>query len=347
MVVAKTILVIDDDPVMLEDVSAILQSAQYRVITAADGRTALDKAYEAKPDLILCDIAMPDLGGFGVLQLLSEYLNASVTPFIFLTVRTGREHQKRGADGYLDGDELLSAIEMKFQKSKAGQNIKIYPDMDFFHRKENADFQKFIENRAFRRYRKGEVIYLEGHNSTEMFYIRAGKIKTYKRCFLGKELITAIYRETDCIGYVSLIGNVPYMESAVALTDAKLIPIPKQDFLSALYSSREIARNFIVLLSKSVHEVENRLVELAYQSVTQKVIAALLRMDEYGLSFRESGVISITRKDLSNLVGTAPESLNRALYGLKTQGLIELIDDGIRLLDKSALADLLRHDGKD
>lgn len=346
-------MVVDNNPDILANLTTILRSAHYRVITAADGHTAVQMAYEAKPDLIFCGITIPDLDGFDVFRLLSKYLNVSVTPFIFIA-KPDRKTQGKGvsigADDDLmkpfDGDELLSVIEIGLQKSIAGRKAKIdleMADMDFFHQEENPDFQKLIENRVARTYMNKEVVYREGDSSDHMYYIRSGKIKTYKSNHLGKELITGIHKEGDCFGYVSLIGNAPYTESAVALTDAELLPIPKQDFLSALYASRELARNFIVLLSHNVHEVQNRLVELAYQSVRQKVVAALLRMYEYGLSSGESAIISVTREDLSNLAGTAPESLNRALYALRDEGLIDFIDDGIRLLDKSALTDFLRH----
>lgn len=208
-------------------------------------------------------------------------------------------------------------------------------DMNFFHRKENVDFQKFIENRVIRSYRQEEVIFVEGQASAYMFYIRSGKVKTYKSSYPGKELVIAIHEQGDCIGHVALIGNAPYTESAVALTETDLTLIPKQDFLSSLYSNREIARNFLVMLSNSVHEVENRLVELAYQSLTQKVMRALLRLHSSRRSASESTVISVSRKDLANLVGTTPESLNRALQGLQEEGLIDLSGNAIRLLDQS------------
>lgn len=355
MVIENTILVIEDNPEMLENIVAILELAHYKVITAGDGRTGVDKAYKIKPDLVLCDVMMPELDGFGVLHLLSKYLDTSEIPFIFLTAKTDKSDLRKGmnlgADDYItkpfDGLELLNVIEMRLQKSQLihnhFKNVSEGLDESAHQRKKNRDFHKLIDNRISRKYKRKDILYLEGQNPTEMFFIQSGKIKTYKSNYEGKELITGLHREGDFIGYVPLIENSEYREGAVALTDADLAVIQKQDFLSILYSNREIARKFIELLSNNLQEAEKRLIELAYQSVRQKVVGALLRIyNQYDLSHQKNPIISVSRKDISNLIGAATESLNRTLADFKDEGLIDLTEGGILIVNKVSLADILK-----
>jgi CRP-like cAMP-binding protein len=147
----------------------------------------------------------------------------------------------------------------------------------------------------------------------------------------GKELITGIHRKGDFLGYVSLLEETPHGESAEVLEEAEVSIIPKNDFLTLVYSSKDIARKFIKMLSNNLIEAENRLLDLAYQSVRQRVAGALLKINAQHES-PEKNIITIARRDISNMIGTATESLNRTLADFKDEGLIEILGEGIRIL---------------
>ena len=355
MILGKTILVIEDNPEMMENIIDILQLAHYKVRSAFDGHSGVDMACQLRPDLILCDVMMPDLDGFEVLHLVSKFLDHAMIPFIFLTAKTDFDDMRKGmnlgADDYItkpfDGQELLNVIEMRLQKAQASKKVFVTVpetlDPGFLTQMQNPDFQKLIVDRPVRKYKKKDVVYLEGQYPTEMFFIHSGKVKTFKRSNYGKELILRIHGEGESIGYVPLIGDIQYQEGALALTDAEIALVPKQDLLSTLYSNREIARKFIMLLSHELRDVEKRLVEMAYQSVKQKVGGALLRIyNQYDLPNRRKAIISVSRKDLSNIIGIATESLNRTLIDFRDKGLIEFKDGGILLLNRTSLANLLK-----
>ena len=112
------VLVIEDDARWRTWVEAHLESAGHIVHTAPDGVTGLETATKLKPDVILCDIEMPRLDGFGVLEALRRQPHLANTPFIFLTSRNARVDQRKGmvlgADDYLtkpfSREELLAAI---------------------------------------------------------------------------------------------------------------------------------------------------------------------------------------------------------------------------------------------
>jgi CRP-like cAMP-binding protein/CheY-like chemotaxis protein len=347
------ILLIEDNAEMAENISGILELAHYDVLYAPNGKQGVDIAQKNHPDLILCDIMMPDLDGYGVLHILHNDPDTAGIPFIFLTAKADkndfRAGMNLGADDYItkpfDGIDLLKVVEMRLKKNEFLRTSFGNSPQDvssFFNKaKELKEFQKLSENRAVRSFKKKDMIYMEGQSPNDLYHIERGQVKTYKVNYDGKELITGLYSEGDFLGYISLLEEKPYNENAEAMEDVRISIIPKDDFLTLIYSSKDVARKFIKVLSNNFKEMENRLLEIAYQSVRQRVAHELLKLDErYGQATR-NGVISITRRDISNIVGTATESLNRTLADFKDEGLIEISDDGLKILNKPKLERLL------
>ena len=119
------ILIIEDNPDILENTSEILELSNYQVYTAPNGKEGVAKALANKPDLIVCDIMMPELDGYGVLHMLQKNPDLQDTPFIFLTAKTEKDEIRKGmslgADDYItkpfDPTDLLNAIEGRIKKS--------------------------------------------------------------------------------------------------------------------------------------------------------------------------------------------------------------------------------------
>lgn len=351
----NSILVIEDNPEMLDNIVSILKLANYNVLTALNGKTGVGIACKACPDLIICDVMMPELDGFGVLHLLSRDKATAKIPFIFLTAKADKSDFRKGmnlgAADYItkpfDGLELLNVVEMRLKK-----NDLVNTDFpsgieglnEFFRQaKSISEFSKLSGSRAPRKYKKREIIYLEGQRPSEMYIVHSGQIKTYKTNADGKELILGFHSPGEAIGYLALIEDVESGESAVAVEDSELYSIPKQDFLTMVYTNRDIARKFIKMLANNLQGAEKRLLELAYQSVRQKVAGALLKEYHRYDSIKLKGqIISLSRKDLSNLIGTATESLNRTLADFKEEGLIDVKEDGILILNRTAIEQLLK-----
>lgn len=349
-----TILLIEDNTEMAENISSILRLAHYRVLSANDGKTGVQLAHESRPDLILCDIMMPDLDGYTVFHILNKDPDTTNIPFIFLTAKSEkadvRYGMNLGADDYMtkpfDGHDLLKVVEVRLKKNallKASFNNDLQDVDTFFRRaRELKEFSKISENRPVRHFRKKDFVFMEGQNPYELFFVVKGEVKTFKINGEGKELITGIYRSGDFFGYASILEEIPYNENAMVMEDSDIALIPRQDFVSLIYSSKDIARKFIRLLSNNLIETENRLLDLAYQSVRQRVAGALLKiLDRYSLPSKKA-IISISRRDISNIIGTATESLNRTLSDFKDEGLIDLTQEGIRICDRQRLEKLSR-----
>jgi DNA-binding NarL/FixJ family response regulator len=127
------ILIIEDDAQTRENIEIILQMENHRVFTARDGRIGLELARREKPDLIVCDLMMPEIDGHGVLRALRADSETAAIPFIFLTARAERTDQRTsmnlGADDYLckpiDAEDLLAAIQARLRRTRESQDAAL------------------------------------------------------------------------------------------------------------------------------------------------------------------------------------------------------------------------------
>ena len=123
----KTILLIEDNKDIRENTAEILELSNYEVLTAENGKIGVELALKQPPDLIICDIMMPVMDGYGVLHSLGKNKETAAIPFIFLTAKTERTDMRKGmemgADDYItkpfEEIELLNAVEARLKKSDA------------------------------------------------------------------------------------------------------------------------------------------------------------------------------------------------------------------------------------
>lgn len=344
------ILVIEDNHEMRENIVEILELAGYAVLDAANGKEGVSLALSNKPDIIICDIMMPELDGYGVLKILSKSAETYAIPFIFLTAKAEksdiRQGMMMGADDYLtkpfDANDLLQAIEIRLEKS-ANLKREFTNDFDGFSQfideaKGYEELQKLSSERKSRTYKKKEVVYSEGDNGNGLYLVTQGKFKSYMTNADGKELITGMYTEGDFFGFMPLLESNNHNDSAEALENSELIFIPKEDFYALLFTNRDVSARFIKLLSKEILDKEERLLQLAYNSVRKRVADALMMLyNKFEKDNKSHSAIVISRDDLSNIVGTSTETLIRTLSDFKQEKLVELKGSHINILDTNKL----------
>ncbi|MBS1681006.1 MAG: response regulator [Bacteroidetes bacterium] len=347
----KKILLIEDNLEVRENTGEILELAGYAVVTAPNGKIGVELAQSEKPDLIICDIMMPELDGYGVLHILSKRNETSAIPFIFLTAKTEKSDLRKGmelgADDYLtkpfDETELLNAIQTRLRKHDI--RLKEYaPNADGFE-DFIKDAQKIIrtydlcKDRKIKLIKKRGELFLEGDLPLSVFFLKSGEVKTYKANQDGKELITNIYKANDFFGFEPVLENTNYQESAAALQDCEVISVPKQDFLTLVYGQKDVSASFIGLLCKKVAEKERQLLNLAYNSVRQRTAEALLTM----MRLKDGQTkMQISRDDLAKMVGTAPESVIRVLSDFKDEELIKIDGGKISVTQPARLEKVVR-----
>jgi DNA-binding response OmpR family regulator len=347
----KKILLIEDNPEVRENTYEILSLANYNVLAAENGKVGVELAQKEKPDLIICDIMMPELDGYGVLHILSKNEQTANIPFIFLTAKTEktdiRKGMNLGADDYLtkpfDDTDLLNAIEARLRKTAMLQKqYEVSSEgLDNFIRdaKQVLNIKDLGKDKKTKMYKKKTEVFSEGDLPLNVYFVKSGNIKTFKSHPDGKELIMNLYGVNDFFGFEPILENENYYESAVAMQDSELIVIPRHDFMLMIESHPDVSRTFINLLCKKVAERESQLLNLAYNSVRQRTAEALLKSE----TLKDvKSVITISRDDLAKMVGTASESVIRVLSDFKDEGLIEIETGKIRIMQRGKLEKVVR-----
>ncbi|MDA7502219.1 response regulator [Chitinophagales bacterium] len=344
----KKILLIEDNLEVRENTAELLELAGYEVITAPEGKTGVERTRMDSPDLIICDIMMPVLDGYGVLHLLSKDATTACIPFIFLTAKADktdfRKGMNLGADDYLtkpfDELELMSTIERRLnriEKLKAATAGTPHPTekLNSFISESQAvaKLQNLTLDRESREYEKKQLIYREGASPVFLFYLTTGLAKRVRMNEWGKELIVEMHKAGDFVGYLDLLKNSAYSDSLIALEDCTVSAIPKNDFFTLLYQDRDVSAQFVKLLSGNVTEREQGLLDMAYDSVRSRVAKKIVDL----CSSTPTGSFSLGREDLANLVGTSKETLIRTISEFKECGAIEVDGAEIKLLKVTEL----------
>ncbi len=349
----KSILVIDDNADIRDNTAEILQLAGYRTFTAENGKKGVEAALQHKPDLIVCDIMMPELDGYGVLHLLRKNKETEFIPFVFLTAKTERSDFRKGmemgADDFItkpfEEIELLNAIEVRLKKAAVMDNN--YPSSEqginqFLKDIKDAGFVTYLsEQYNIEQYTKKQVLYQEGKRPRFLFLLVSGKVKGFKTNEDGKEYITDLYSNGDFIGYPALIEDKNYDDSAIILEDAEILQVPRDEFLEMINSNMDIAIKFIRIITQNVKEKEDRLLNLAYSSLRKRVARALLDIHAKFKGEQVNKALEMSREDFARYVGTATESLIRTLSDFKSEKLIEIKDAKITIINPDKLKNLL------
>ncbi len=353
----RKLLVIDDHDDIRENIAEILTLAGYEVFTAPNGKKGVETALREKPELVICDIMMPELDGYGVLHLLRKNQSTLETPFIFLTAKTERvdfrKGMEMGADDYItkpfDDIELLNAIEIRLKKN------------DIIHAKYSGDEKGASElitqlnasgvlrldadSAETQDLAKKMFLYQEGKRPKGLYLLKKGKLKAFRINEEGKEYITNLYVPGDYIGYLPLLENKSYEDSAVALEDAEIALFPKDEFMDALCQDLQVAGKFIRLIAHNVQEKEERLLSLAYGTLRKRVAKGLLDIHaKFATDAKNKSArvpLSVSREDIAQYIGTATESLIRTLSDFKAEKLVDIQDGKIHIVDVARLQNLL------
>jgi CRP/FNR family transcriptional regulator, polysaccharide utilization system transcription regulator len=349
----KKILVIEDNKDVRENTSEILELAGYNVSMAANGKEGVSIAITEKPDIIICDIMMPELDGYGVLHMLNKNPETNHIPFIFLTAKTERSDMRKGmemgADDYLtkpfDDIELLNAIASRLKKSEALASFSATT------RTENPDILSKIKSleeitntaqrKVSKHFRKRDLIFNEGDSPLGLYLLNSGKVKVYKSHEVGKDLITRLLQPGDFFGYLPLLEGKEHSSSAEALEDCEVTIFQTEDFLKLIEHSPMVAQQLIKMLAGNLLNEQEHLLALAYSSVRKRTAEALITLkNRYSTSNSEPFSMAIGREDLAKIVGTATESLIRTLSDFREEKLIQINGSTITLLNAAKLEKL-------
>jgi DNA-binding response OmpR family regulator len=347
-----TILIIDDNDDLRENTAELLALAGYKTLVAEDGKKGVSLVLSGKPDLVVCDIMMPGLDGYGVLHLVRKNPETENIPFIFLTAKTERSDFRKGmemgADDYItkpfEEHELMNAIESRLKKYNVLQK-KYSPGAKGFSELTNdlsgsGIFPLDINKYSSENYSKKQVLFTEGRRPRFLYYLKSGKVKGFRVHEDGKEYITDLFSKGDFMGYMPLLEGRNYDENALVLEDAEVVEIPAEEFVQMVYDDISVAAKFIKVITQNVKEKETRLLNLAYGSLRKRVAKALVEIHDKFKDNEKSRAIEISREDMAHYIGTATESLIRTLSDFKSEKLIEIKEGKITITDMDRLKNL-------
>jgi CRP-like cAMP-binding protein/AmiR/NasT family two-component response regulator len=346
----KKVLIIEDNLDLLDNTAELLELSNYRVYKASGGKMGIEYALENKPDIILCDIMMPDMDGYGVLHIVQNNPELQHIPFIFLSAKTElrdiRKGMSLGADDYIlkpyDSTDLLNAIKKRMDKVQ-GLKESIHAEENHIALFNGGSIEKilaeFVDGRTIEKYKKKQRIFSEGNHPLRLYYVQKGRVKIYKTNNNGKELIVQIVEEREFFGSMAMLENTIYNESADALEDSAIVTIPRNEFEDLIHSNPRVCEKFIQMLAKYASEKEEQLLHLAYNSLRRKVADALLTVKRKDVAGEDS--LTITRENLAAVAGTATESLIRTLTDFKSENLIDIHDGKIVILNAKKLEKLV------
>lgn len=344
----KRILLIEDDVALRENTAELLELSGYTLETAANGRIGIQKAKSNPPDIIICDIMMPEMDGYSVLQEMIKEERTKHIPFIFLSAKTEHKEIRKGmdlgADDYItkpfEEEELLSAIESRLAKAKILAKQIAQPKIEEDEvRNLNQLKNYFWDEGEELSFKKGEPIYEKGDRSNHVFLILKGVVKTHTMDANGKELITGLYKADDFLGFTSFEENLPYTETATAVEHVEVTAISKMQVRDVLMNNREVSLELVNLLTDNLSEIKEQLIQMAYSSVRKKTASTILQFVEI-MDTKPDEPIRIMRSDLATTAGIATESLIRTLSYFKKNKLIEIEGRDIRVLDIEGLQEM-------
>ena len=340
------ILIIEDNHDVRENLSEILELSGYDTVLAGNGKEGVQAALREAPDLILCDIMMPELDGYGVLRILAKNPSTSSIPFVFLTAKTEMSDMRKGmtlgADDYItkpfDDVQLLDTIEIRLKKKVSLQTetrnySPLTSDLVW-----NLFPQNFHEG-EIRFIHKKDLLFTEGQTCRFIYLVRSGRAVGTKADEFSKEVITRIYQHPDVIGLASALTGQRYQETVRAFEDLEVMPVKKDDFLQFIINDKSISFFYLSLLGRELIKADERLLLQAYSPVRTKLASVLTELYEY---YHENGraVIAIPREELASMAGTAKETIIRCLSEFKDEGLVTISGTDIIIEDIQPLLDL-------
>ncbi|MFH1160470.1 MAG: Crp/Fnr family transcriptional regulator [bacterium] len=197
----------------------------------------------------------------------------------------------------------------------------------FFSKLTPGDLQFIQSQKTVQHYKKGTKIFLEGSKPQGIFCVKQGWLKIFKNGSDGREHITRLAFPGEFVGLKALLTGTPYSVSAQTLDDSILCFINKNEFLELPLKYAEFTSALISCLSQQLVEAEAKMILLAHKPVRERLAETLLYLyqSHQNRTFSSEEVfLNLSRQDLANIIGTAPETVIRLLGELKENRIISL-----------------------
>lgn len=235
---------------------------------------------------------------------------------------------------------MLDSVEHCLKKA---EEMKLMQSLlNITQSKQESNVNLISDEHEVRSFKKKELVYIKNNRPAYLYYIKKGRVKTFHTNESGKKLITEIFTEGDFLGYTSLFLETVYIDTAEVIEPAEIMLIPREEFLKAIHFDLSLTKQFVRIVAKDVANREDKLLQLAYNSVRKRVADGLVMLAEKLANGNpvKNPHLKISRNDLAQTIGVAKESLIRALADFKSEGLILVQGANISIGDLDRLKKL-------
>jgi CRP-like cAMP-binding protein len=187
---------------------------------------------------------------------------------------------------------------------------------------------------------KGDVLCRKGDEGNSLYMIIAGKIKIVRHAKDGDEVILAILNAGDFCGEMVLLDGLPRSADAIAVEDTVIYALTRSDFFACVVNNERAVRTILATLSKRLRNADDFLDDIFSLNVGARLLKKLLELaSSNGASEQGAAPILLhtSQTTIAGMIGTSRESVNKELRILREQGLIEIVEKKIVILDLEKL----------
>lgn len=295
------ILIIEDTIQLRESIADVLEQEGFEVIHASDGFSGLQLAREHSPDLILCDIVMPGMNGFDVIQRLKPDDGQLATPFIFITAlaerKDFREGMTLGADDYLVKpftiQELLKAINTRLEKQTSVEK-RIKAQIE----KIELDLTRRIEE--LRVQTENQKLVIRDISATNK---QVSNQLIEKQAQLMHEALRSIEVNTTLQQLAKYLGE-----------ELKRKEITEEQRLVLVNLRNKIRKGSVLLNNWTAFQLK---FNQTYPNFTSKLVTRFPQLTQQDLIIVSALYINLNTHQLSIILGISPDSVRKSKYRLK------------------------------
>lgn len=188
------------------------------------------------------------------------------------------------------------------------------------------------EGRPSRKYATGQMIYLQGTEAHEFYYLLEGTARSYISSPGGSELVLTLHRAGDLMGEASFFDECPRVSSARALTPCRVVSVDRERLTQVFQSHPELAYPMLRYLARTVHLLSDHVDNISFRSADKRLAAALVNHGD------RDGFVPYTHEELGYAIGASRVTVSRTLAQFAAKGWLERSYGMVKLLDREALS---------
>ena len=211
---------------------------------------------------------------------------------------------------------------------------------------EPAQLEQLVSYARTRRVAAGTTLFSKGDPGTELFAVSAGTVKISVPAPDGREAMFNLLHPGEIFGEIALLDGRPRTADAMAMTDCELTVIERRDFLAFVHSEPNVALQLIALLCERLRIASEHYEELVFLDLPTRLARILLQLADQNEAGAEEPKLKITQREISQMLGSTRESVNKQLRAWSKRGVIALERGGIVVYRLATLAAIAGGVGK-